>query len=346
MDSVLDQRASAATLPRARADWTTQPTPLPARLLGAPAALRVAVLIPCCNEAATVGKVVTDFRASLPDAVVYVFDNNSQDRTALEARAAGAVVRHEALPGKGNVVRRMFADVQADCYVLVDGDDTYEAGAAPAMLRLLLTQQLDMVTATRVTDRQAAYRRGHRFGNRLITALVRAVFGDRVSDVLSGYRVFSRRFVKSFPALADGFEIETELTVHALELRMPLDELEAAYRERPPGSHSKLHTLSDGLRILRTILLLVKEGRPLRCFAAAGVLLLLAGMGCGAPVVMNYLETGLVPRLPTTVLVIGLMSMASLSVVCGLVLDSVERGRKEVKRLAYLALPPPAAGDG
>ncbi|HET8997056.1 MAG TPA: glycosyltransferase family 2 protein, partial [Acetobacteraceae bacterium] len=309
---------------------------MPAPLLGQPAQPSVAVLIPCFNEEATIGKVVTDFRASLPHATIYVYDNNSRDRTALEARAAGAVVRHEPLLGKGNVVRRMFADVQADCYFLVDGDDTYDATAAPAMLRLLLARQLDMVTAARVTQLQAAYPRGHRFGNRLLTALVRGVFGDRISDVLSGYRVFSRRFVKSFPALADGFEIETEFTVHALEWRMPVDEVAAEYRMRPPGSQSKLHTLSDGLRILRTILLLAKEGQPLRFFATAGTLLLVLAVACGAPVVMEFLETGLVPRLPSAVLATGLMSLSSLTLVCGLVLDSVERGRKEVKRLAYL----------
>lgn len=340
MDTVLDQFATAAALPKVRPGWTA------ASVTGQPSGPRVAVLIPCFNEEATVGKVVAGFRASLPDATIYVYDNNSRDRTALEAREAGAVVRHEALPGKGNVVRRMFADVQADCYFLVDGDDTYDAAAAPAMLQVLLTRQLDMVTATRVTQQQAAWRRGHRFGNRLISALVRGVFGDRVSDVLSGYRVFSRRFVKSFPALADGFEIETEFTVHALELRMPVGELPAAYRERPAGSHSKLHTLSDGLRILRTILLLVKEGRPLSFFAAMGVLLLLSALVCGAPVVMTWLETGLVPRLPSAVLATGLMSLSSLTVVCGLVLDSVERGRKEAKRLAYLALSPPPGSDG
>ena len=237
------------------------------------------MLIPCCNEEATVGKVVADFRSSLPHATIYVYDNNSQDHTALEARAAGAELRHEELPGKGNVVRRMFADVEADFYFLVDGDDTYDAAAAPSMLRLLMSCHLDMVTAARVTQQQAAYRRGHRLGNMLLTALVRGVFGDRISDVLSGYRVFSRRFVKSFPALANGFEIETEFTVHALELHMPVGELPADYRVRPPGSHSKLHTLVDGLRILRTVLLLVKEGRPLRFFAATGILLLLIAMG-------------------------------------------------------------------
>ena len=346
MTTVLEQLAAAATLPKAAPDWTAGPGTLPLRVRERTTQPRVAVLIPCCNEEAAIGKVVTDFHASLPDATIYVYDNNSQDRSALEARAAGAVLRHEPLRGKGNVVRRMFADIEADVYVLVDGDDTYDAAAAPAMLRLLLARQLDMVNAARVTREQAAYRRGHRLGNALLTALVRGVFGDRISDVLSGYRVFSRRFVKTFPALANGFEIETEFTVHALELRMPVGEVTAGYRVRPAGSQSKLHTLSDGLRILRTILLLVKEGRPLRFFAATGSTLLLAGMVCGAPVVMQFLETGLVPRLPSAVLATGLVLLSSLTLVCGLVLDSVERGRKEVKRLAYLAVAPLPVRDG
>lgn len=341
MDTVLDRLAAAATLPEAKPGWSTGADALPSPLLCRPAGPHVAVLIPCFNEQSTVGKVVTDFRASLPEATIYVYDNNSQDRTALEARAAGAELRHEDLPGKGSVVRRMFADIEADCYVLVDGDDTYDAAAAPAMLQLLIARQLDMVTAARVTTDQAAYRRGHRLGNRLLTALVRNVFGDRVTDVLSGYRVFSRRFVKSFPGLADGFEIETEFTVHALELRMPVGEVSAAYRMRPPGSQSKLRTLTDGVRILRLVLLLVKEGRPMRFFAVAGMALLLAALTFGSPVLVEYLRTGLVPRLPTAVLATGLVLLSSLTTVCGLVLDSVERGRKEVKRLAYLAISPP-----
>lgn len=344
MANALDQLAAAATLPKVAPDWTADPGSL--LLLARTPLPRVAVLIPCCNEEAAIGKVVADFHASLTDAVIYVYDNNSQDHTALEARAAGAVVRHEPLQGKGNVVRRMFADVEADIYVLVDGDDTYDAAAAPAMLRLLLGRQLDMVTAARVTRDQAAYRRGHRFGNAVLTGLVRGVFGARTSDVLSGYRAFSRRFVKSFPALANGFEIETEFTVHALELRMPVGEVEAAYRVRPTGSRSKLRTLADGLRILRTILLLMKEGRPLRFFAATGVALLLAGLVFGVPVVTEFLQTGLVPRLPTAVLATGLVLLSSLTLVCGLVLDSVERGRKELKRLAYLAIAPLPVRDG
>ena len=300
---------------------------------------RIAVLIPCCNEEATIAKVIADFHASLPQAVIYVYDNNSRDRTVFAARAAGAVVRAEPLQGKGHVVRRMFADVEADVFILVDGDDTYDSAAAPAMLKLLLDQRLDMVNAARMTGQQAAYRRGHRLGNAVLSAMVRGVFGGRISDVLSGYRAFSRRFVKSFPALAGGFETETEFTVHALELEMPIGEIMAGYRERPSGSTSKLRTWSDGLRILRTILMLVKEGRPLEFFATLGILLLLTALAIGAPVVMEFVETGLVPKLPSAVLATGLMLLSSLTLVCGLVLDSVERGRKEMKRLAYLAIP-------
>ncbi|HTW71923.1 MAG TPA: glycosyltransferase [Acetobacteraceae bacterium] len=312
-----------------------------------PAALnpRIAVLIPCCNEEATIGKVVADFQASLPRAQIYVYDNNSRDHTVFAARAAGAVVRKEALQGKGHVVRRMFADVDADLYVLVDGDDTYDATVAPAMLKLLAEEQLDMVTAARITSQHGAYRRGHRLGNRVLSAMVHGVFGGRISDVLSGYRAFSRRFVKSFPALAGGFETETEFTVHALELEMPVAEIPASYRERPAGSKSKLRTWSDGLRILRTILVLVKEGRPLLFFAITGTTLLLVALAIGGPVVMDFLRSGQVPKLPSAVLSTGLVLLSSLTLVCGLVLDSVERGRKEMKRLAYLAIPVPPPAD-
>ncbi|MGH7211168.1 MAG: glycosyltransferase, partial [Acetobacteraceae bacterium] len=261
-------------------------------------ALRVAVLIPCCNEEVAIPKVVAAFRAALPDAVIYVYDNNSRDRTAERAREAGAVVRTERLQGKGNVVRRMFADIEADAYVLVDGDDTYDASAASEMLRLLFEQRLDMVNAARVTDIAAAYRRGHRIGNVVLTGIVAWIFGDRLTDMLSGYRAFSRRFVKSFPALAGGFETETEFTVHALELRMPVGEVQAAYRDRPAGSASKLRTYADGLRILRTIVVLVKEERPLQFFALAALVLLLLGLAFGLPVVVVFVRTGLVPQLP------------------------------------------------
>ncbi|MDE2516471.1 MAG: glycosyltransferase [Rhodospirillales bacterium] len=300
---------------------------------------RIAVLVPCRNEALAIAKVVADFRAALPDATVYVYDNGSADRTAAIARAAGAVVRGEDLPGKGNVVRRMFADIEADIFVLVDGDDTYDAEAAPAMVQRLCCGQLDMVSAARVADARGAYRAGHRLGNAVLTGMVRFLFGDRVSDVLSGYRVFSRRFVKSFPALATGFETETEFTVHALELRMPIAELPAAYRARPVGTASKLRTYADGWRILRAIVALLKQERPLAFFAALGGLLFLLGAALGLPVIATYLQSGLVPRLPTAVLATGIELLGGLCVLCGLVLDSVARGRKEMKRLAYLSIP-------
>jgi glycosyltransferase involved in cell wall biosynthesis len=304
---------------------------------------RVAVLIPCHNEAVAIPKVVADFRAALPDATIHVYDNNSTDGTQAAARAAGAVVRRERLQGKGHVVRRMFADVEADLYVLVDGDDTYDAAAAPAMVRLLWDEGLDMVIGTRVTDIAAAYRPGHRLGNLVLTGMVAAIFGNRVSDMLSGYRVFSRRFVKTFPALATGFETETEFTVHALELRMAIGEVRTAYRDRPAGSQSKLRTWSDGARILRTIVILVKEERPLQFFSLAGLALLLLGVGLGIPVVLDFLATGLVPRLPTAVLAMGFVLLSFLSLAAGLILDSVTRGRKEAKRLAYLAVPGPGS---
>ena len=284
---------------------------------------------------------VADFRAALPGAAIYVYDNNSQDGTAEAARAAGAIVRREILQGKGNVIRRSFADVDADIYVLVDGDDTYDAARAPEMVALLRRDGLDMVNGARVTDIAKAYRPGHRLGNLVLTGMVRVVFGDRISDMLSGYRVFSRRFVKSFPALAGGFETETEFTVHALDLRMPVGEIATAYKDRPAGSTSKLRTYSDGVRILRTIVVLVKEERPLQFFSICGLGLLALAILLGVPVVGEFLRTGLVPRLPTAVLAMGLGLIAALSFACGLVLDSVSRGRKEVKRLAYLSIPAP-----
>ena len=268
---------------------------------------RIAVLVPCYNEQVAIPSVVRDFRAALPEATIYVYDNNSRDGTVEAARAAGAVVRTETLQGKGHVVRRMFADIEADAYVLVDGDATYDAGSAPEMVRLLLEQGLDMVNGARVTDAEAAYRPGHRFGNHVLTGMVPAIFGNRISDMLSGYRVFSRRFVKSFPALSGGFETETEFTIHALELAMPIGEVPTPYRERPAGSQSKLNTYADGLRILRTILLLVKEERPLQFFSIAALVLMVIALISAIPVFSDYMRTGLVPRLPTAVLATGLV---------------------------------------
>jgi hypothetical protein len=307
--------------------------------LSRPAGFRIAVLIPCYNEELAVAKVIAGFHTSLPDADILVYDNNSSDRTRQAALGAGATVRSETLQGKGHVVRRMFADVEADIYVLVDGDDTYDPAAAPIMVRQLIENQLDMVTAVRTSSDQEAYRPGHRIGNRMLSLLVCHVFGNRVSDVLSGYRVFSRRFVKSFPALAAGFETETEFTIHALELKMPIGELATRYRGRIAGSRSKLHTVSDGLRILRTIMMLVKQERPLQSFGLTGAVLLITGLGLGIPVVLQFLHSGLVPRLPTALLATGLVLGSSLSFVCGLVLEQVARGRQELKRIAYLSIP-------
>lgn len=303
----------------------------------------VAVLLPCYNEEAAIGQVVRDFRAALPAAKIYVYDNASSDRTADVAREAGATVVHERLRGKGNVVRRMFADIEADIYVLADGDDTYDASAAPRLIEQLCRDQLDMVNVARANASEDAYRPGHRFGNQLFTKLVSSLFGKRFGDILSGYRVFSRRFVKSFPALAKGFEIETELTVHALELRMPVAETVAPYKERPEGSESKLNTFRDGFRILRTIIRLAKEERPLAFFSVAAAVLAAGALTLAIPLFLTYFETGLVPRLPTAVLVCAMMVLAFLSLASGLILDSVSLGRREIKRLHYLTLPAPAA---
>jgi glycosyltransferase involved in cell wall biosynthesis len=312
-----------------------------ARLNPSAASPRVAVLLPCYNEEHAIAAVVRDFRDALPGATVYVYDNNSSDRTREIARAAGAIVRIETLQGKGNVVRRMFADVEADVYVLADGDDTYDAASAPALVRALLDEHLDMVNARRVSEIDGAYRRGHRLGNALLTTMVARIFGDRFRDLLSGYRVFSRRFVKSFPALASGFEIETELTVHALELRMPTAEIDAPYKDRPDGSVSKLRTYRDGLRILRTIILFVKEERPLAFFSTIFAFLAALSVFLSVPIVITYMNTGLVPRLPTAVLATGTMLLGFLSLVCGLVLDTVTLGRREAKRMRYLDIPAP-----
>jgi glycosyltransferase involved in cell wall biosynthesis len=296
-------------------------------------AVRVAVLIPCYNEETAIGKTVADFRAALPNAVIYVYDNNSTDRTMQTARAAGAFVRRETHQGKGNVVRRMFADVDADIYVLVDGDATYDAPSAPAMINDLIENHRDMVVAARVDREDAAYRRGHRTGNWLLTSFVASVFGKSFTDILSGYRVFSRRFVKSFPVLSGGFEIETELTVHSLELDLPVGEIRTPYYARPDGSESKLNTWRDGFRILWTIFRLYRSERPLNFFSAIGASLAIAAIGIAIPIFVTYFETGAVPRLPTAVLSTGLMVVAVLSFLAGLILDTVTRGRREIKLL-------------
>lgn len=325
----METLSKAGSLPDETSEWCCDATPYHAS---------VAVLIPCCNEETAIGKVIADFAAALPDATIYVYDNNSTDRTVAVARAAGAVVRTEVLQGKGHVVRRMFADIEADVYVLVDGDDTYDAKAAPVMVRLLLERRLDMVSAARDTPAPAAHRLGHKLGNAILSGMVRHVFGQGISDMLSGYRVFNRRFVKSFPALASGFETETEFTVHALALHMPVAEISAPYRSRAAGSHSKLHTVADGLRILREIMMLVEHERPLTCSVVMAALLLALALALGLPVVMAFLHTGTVDRLPTAVLSASIVLLASLTLGCGLILDAVTHGRKELKRLSYLAI--------
>ena len=299
---------------------------------------RIAVLIPCYNEEVAIAAVVREFRDALPDATVYVFDNNSNDRTVEIARQAGAIVRHVPLQGKGNVVRRMFADIDADAYVLVDGDATYHAASARDMVAKLFAENLDMVVGKRITEATAAYRQGHRFGNWLLTEFVARLFGRAFTDILSGYRVFSRRFVKSFPTLAAGFEIETELTVHALELRMPIAEIDTPYQARAEGSVSKLNTYRDGIRILITILKLFRQERPLAFFGGISAVLSLVALAQSIPLFLTYAETGLVPRFPTAILVTGMMLTAFLSLACGLILDTVTRGRQEAKRLAYLQI--------
>jgi glycosyltransferase involved in cell wall biosynthesis len=311
--------------------------------LNLPPGLTLAVIVPCYNEAAAIEKVVRDFRQHLPMATVYVYDNNSTDGTPEIAAAAGAIVRREPLQGKGNVMRRMFSDVEADIYVLADGDDTYDASAAPELVQLMLDSGCDFVNGQRVTDIQAAYRTGHRFGNWMLTTMVGQLFGTRCADMLSGYRIMSRRFVKSFPALSGGFDIEPELVVHGLQLRVPMEERPTRYKDRPQGSVSKLNTIRDGFRVLWAILRLAMAERPVLVFGSLAALLMLLSIGLGIPVVATYFETGLVPRLPTAVLATGIMLVGVLSLACGLILDTVTLGRREMRRLAYLRYPSIAA---
>ena len=303
--------------------------------------MNIAVLLPCFNEEAAIAQTVAAFTAALPGATVYVYDNNSSDRTRDVAAGAGAVVRTERMQGKGNVVRRMFADIDADVYVMADGDATYDAAAAPALVARLIDEQLDMVVGARKSEVEAAYRRGHRMGNAVLTGMLAQVFGRSFTDILSGYRVFSRRFVKSFPVLSAGFEIETEISVHALELKMPTAEIVTAYAARPEGSLSKLSTYRDGLRIVRTIAMLARFERPLAFFGFIGAVFAMMAVLLALPLIVTYLQTGLVPRFPTAVLATGLMILAFLNLFTGLILDTVVRGRREVRRLAYLTLPAP-----
>ena len=302
---------------------------------------RIAVLLPCFNEEAAIAATVEGFRQALPGATIYVYDNNSRDRTREVTAAAGAIVRTETQQGKGCVVRRMFADVEADVYLMADGDLTYDPASAPEMVRLILSEQLDMVVGTRKHEAVEAYRGGHVLGNRLFTRLLAGLFGRSFTDIFSGYRSFSRRFVKSFPVLSQGFEIETEMSVHALELRMPVGEIETIYLARPEGSHSKLSTFRDGWRILNAILTLYRTERPVLFFGGIAALLVLAAVILAMPLVLTYVETGLVPRFPTAILVTGMIIVAVLAFFAGLILDTVTRGRREMRRLAYLAHPAP-----
>lgn len=306
-----------------------------------PESPRIAILIPCYNEAATVETVIRDFQSSLPDASVYVFDNNSSDATVELARQVGATVAQVTDRGKGNVIRRMFADIDADVYVLVDGDDTYDASVAPKLVTRLLTEGLDMIVATRHSDEQEAYRLGHRFGNIVLTQCVGLIFGHTFTDMLSGYRAFSRRYVKSFPAHSKKFETETELTVHALELRMPVAEESTKYKSRPEGSVSKLNTYGDGLRILMMIAKLFRAERPLAFYSIGFFVCAFSAIILAIPLLATYMQTGLVPRFPTAMLCTSLMLFGAISLVCGIVLDAVTHGRTEAKRFAYLAHPAP-----
>jgi len=305
--------------------------------------MKIAVLLPCYNEEAAIAQTIAGFHGALPGATVYVYDNNSRDRTVEVARAAGAIVRTERMQGKGHVVRRMFADVEADVYVMADGDLTYDPASAPAMVEQLTAEGLDMIVGTRVHDAAEAYRRGHVIGNRAMTGLLARLFGRSFTDIFSGYRVFSRRFVKSFPALSAGFEIETEISVHALELKMPVGEVETRYLARPEGSASKLNTYRDGARIARTIATLYRIERPLWFFGVIAAALTLLAIILSVPLLLTYLDTHLVPRFPTAILATGLVIVAFLNLFAGLILDTVVRGRREMKRLAYLAVPGPQA---
>ncbi len=304
--------------------------------LNLPENISIAVLVPCYNEEAAIANVVHDFQTALPTATIYVYDNNSTDKTVEVAKKAGAVVHTEILQGKGNVVRRMFADIEADIFVMIDGDNTYDAAIAPIMVQKLFDENLDLLNGKRIHEDTEAYRPGHQFGNTLLTTLVAMIFGKRFEDMLSGYKIFSRRFTKSFPSLSSGFEIETELTVHALELRMPVDEIETCYGARPEGSESKLSTFADGFKILKMIGILIKEERPLQLFSILFGLFSLLAIVISIPIISTYIDTGLVPRLPTAILAMGMMLLGFLCLACGLILDTLTRGRQEFKRLQYL----------
>jgi glycosyltransferase involved in cell wall biosynthesis len=310
--------------------------------LSAASARTIAVLLPCYNEEATIAQVIEGFRRTLPGAGIYVYDNNSTDRTAEAARLAGAIVRFEPYQGKGNVVRRMFADIDADIYVLADGDLTYDASAAGRLVDALVERNADMVVGVRIGGGEAAYRPGHRAGNRFFNLLVARLFGNGFTDILSGYRVMSRRFAKSFPAASSGFEIETELCVHALDLRLATVEIPLSYGERPENSKSKLRTYRDGMRILAKIVMMYRALKPLQFYALIALGLMLLSLGVGTPVLIEFAQTGLVPRMPTALLAAAIMQLGFLSLACGIITDAVGANRRELKRMQYLQLSAPA----
>jgi glycosyltransferase involved in cell wall biosynthesis len=301
--------------------------------------LKVAVLLPCFNEEGAIGAVIDRFRKALPGASIYVYDNNSTDRTAEVAAAHGAIVRREQRQGKGHVMRRMFGDVEADVYVLADGDGTYDAGAAPQLIRTLQEGPYDVVNGARIEKSEGAYRPGHRFGNQLLSRIVSIAFGATWTDMLSGYKVMSRRFVKTFPVASRGFEIETELLIHSMETRASSAEMFTSYGERGEGTVSKLKTYRDGFRILRVILVLIKDERPLQFFSAVAAVLAVASVVLAWPLFVEFARTGLVPRFPTAILATGLMLVSFLSFFAGLLLDGIASARREAKRLAYLRMP-------
>lgn len=301
--------------------------------------LEIAVVLPCYNEAATIAGVIADFRQSLPQAKIYVFDNNSSDNTARIAHDAGAIVRRERRQGKGHVVRRIFADVEADLYIMADGDATYDASVAPDLVEKCLREGVDMVVGTRADVTKDAGRQGHAFGNKIFNMLYNALFGNDFSDIFSGYRVFTRRFAKSFPATSAGFEIETEMSVHASQLAIPTIEVPTHYGVRPEDSESKLRTFTDGFKILRMFAKLTKETRPALFFGAIGLGFMLTALALAMPLFFTYLETGLVPRFPTAILATGLVLIATISTVCGLILDSLANARIEIKRSNFLSYP-------
>ncbi|MAJ90760.1 MAG: glycosyl transferase [Legionellales bacterium] len=299
---------------------------------------RIAVLLPCFNEEATVANVVKDFKRYIPEALIYVYDNNSSDNTIREAKEAGAIVRCEPSRGKGNVVRRMFADIEADIFIMSDGDGTYDISTSPALVQQLIDEQLDMIVGIRVPE-EGAHRKGHSFGNFIFNKIILFIFEDRYTDVFSGYRIFSKRFVKTFPTLSKGFEVETEICIHALDLNIPLKEVPVRYSKRVIGSESKLRTFSDGFLILRTIINMFKEVKPFTFFNIISAILMITAFFISYPLVITWIETGLVPRIPTAIIVMGLVVLSFICLTCGLILDCVARGRKEAKRLCYLTFP-------